>query len=179
MELESKALHEVIQGLMPAERVALATAALQDLMRHTPSAVTELKSHEAVGIFGKYRYQISIRKLGAALAGLAQPLFDEKHGAIFIGLGIIALVAGLDGVARRITLDEAAVCQALYARIGETLSVADLAIEFADLTGNKADVDARLSKAASHLDEMGVVTIDSVRKTVTLQEVVFAGRRLD
>lgn len=114
MQPDRNALREAVAGVVALTDPDSTAKTLEEIIRETPGLVTPIDSHGAVAVFGKYRYQVSIPKLCMALAALTRPLFDPGHAEIYIGLGLIAALAGIDGAFKRISLDEAAVCEALY-----------------------------------------------------------------
>lgn len=145
--------------------------------------IQEIDSENALMRFGRHRYHISITKLAAGLAAVAKTVADSSLSPLFVGLGIIISISTLADSVRSISLDEAAICEALYNRYkadgNKFLSEQQIRESIAKLTGKDNLIDERYEAALSGLQRSRIVDVDIAQDRISLQEYVFFGRRGD
>lgn len=141
--------------------------------------VREVDAQAAVASYGRHRFHVSVLKLMSGLAGIGKTLMDDAHPALFVGLGVIAAISSLVDSVRAISLDEAAVCQAIHdlKEEGEGLTVANSLVteRLASLSGQSDNLDSRYEAAVASLERLGVVTRERGSDSVALRDLIFFG----
>lgn len=151
-----------------------------EIIEKDPLVTAPINADGAFAGFGKQNFHISPFKLASGLAGLTKALLDPST-LLFEGLGIVAAVATLSESVRKVTVDEAAICQALYeARKLDgqpTVSQPALVEKLAELTGEKNELQARYDAAIASLQRLRIVELELARDSVRMTDWVLIGRR--
>lgn len=183
MEISDETIRKVFLTILTDTSEAEINAeAISSILRENPEIIQELDAHPALFRFGKYTYQISLPKLCAALAAGLQPFFATTiNPSIHIGLGIIVTLVALDSAFNKLGLDEAYVCQMLHeesnAEEDNKIPISRLVSYIGEISGRSENIEERVEKAVSKLNDSRVIEVDPVDKTVRLSELVLGRQR--
>lgn len=161
--------HENVIPRSVADHVAEALAA--EAVAYAPDA------RHAVVHVDRFRFHFSMFKLAGGLAASAQILLDPGKGSLIQGLGILAAAAAFSDSVRRLTIEEAAVCQSLWERRTATgLAVAtydELRDGLLEKTDDSQVLEKRLDAALASLERLQVIQRQLSSNTVELMDLMF------
>lgn len=182
MAINNETIRKVFLTILPTtSETEINAEAISSILRENPEIIQELDPHPAIVKFGKYAYQISLPKLCAALASGLQPFFATTiNPSVHIGLGIIVTLVALDSAFNKLGLDEAYVCQILHeeSNVDEDnkIPISRLVSRIGEISYSSENIEERVEKAVSKLNDSRVIEFDPDDKSVRLSELVL-GRR--
>ncbi|MYM28306.1 hypothetical protein GTP58_08215 [Duganella sp. CY15W] len=158
------------QELLPAELIRKTF----EILASESSNLGEGPDNVFAGAGGR-QYQIDTFKLASGIAGIVG-VFVTPTSAVLVGLAVVTAIATISESVRQITVDQGALCQALYDAGRWTnrrvLNSADLKKKLRDLTDNEEALDSRYDNAIDTLLSMRVIDLDIINEKVELVETI-------
>nr|WP_315189607.1 hypothetical protein [uncultured Albidiferax sp.] len=164
--------HLLRHDILPAEVINFVANRLEE-----EQANYFIQARGALAGDPKFLFHFSLFKLVGGLSASAQLLLDPSKSGLLQGLAILAAAAAFTDSIKKLSIEEAVVCQSLWEQktsSGQAVSsYHDLKLRLVAKTGEEQAVEKRLDSALASLERLQVVQRHLANETVELLDLMF------